>query len=93
MIYYIHSHPEVEKKLREEIGKFIKSDEDITAPNLKKLTYIDWIQNETTRMYGPGTGLFMRKVIVDHTLGKVPIQKDITLTIQPIGSHFNEKYY
>ena len=60
MIYIISTHPEVERKLREEVAKYIKSDEDITSANLKNLVYIDWIENETTRFYGPGNGIFLR---------------------------------
>jgi len=40
----------------------IKSDSDITHDNLKKLEYIDWIQNETLRMGTPVAGIFLRSV-------------------------------
>jgi len=32
----------------------------MNSDNLKKIKYIDWIQEETTRIYGPGTGIFLR---------------------------------
>ena len=37
MIYYVSLNPKVEKRLREEVDKVIKSDEDICIENLKKL--------------------------------------------------------
>ena len=45
LIYNIKTHPEIERKLREQVSSVIKRDEDITMENLKKITYLDWIQN------------------------------------------------
>ena len=60
MVYYIGKHPEVHKKLREQINSFIKTDADLVYDNLKQLVYIDWIQHETTRMFGPANINFWR---------------------------------
>ena len=89
LIYNIKSRPEIEKKLREQVSSVIKTEEDITVANLKKLTYLEWIQNETTRTFGPGTGLFLRNVVKDHFLAEIPVSTDILLTVQPIGTHFD----
>ena len=43
MIYLIAQHPEVEKKVREEIDTYMK-DEDYNYENLKGLTYIDCVE-------------------------------------------------
>ena len=43
MIYLIVQHPEVERKVREEIDKVMKED-DYSYENLKQLTYIDYVQ-------------------------------------------------
>ena len=45
MIYYIARNPNVEKRLREEIDKHIKTDSDFKWDILKQIQYIDWIQN------------------------------------------------
>lgn len=71
----------------------IKSDEDITTDNLKALTYVDWLQNETTRMYGPGNGILMRKSQKDHYIRNIPIMQGIGITIQPLVNHYNSKFY
>ena len=60
MIYLIAEHPEQEAKVRAMVREVIKSDKDITEDNLKTLTYIDWIQNETLRMYCPVAGILLR---------------------------------
>jgi hypothetical protein len=45
MIYYISQRKDIHEKLRISINEIIKTDDDITIDNLKKLKYIDWIQN------------------------------------------------
>ena len=45
MVYYIAMNPDVEQKLRKCIDEVIHSEEDFTLENLKKLKYIEWIQN------------------------------------------------
>ena len=52
----------------------IKKDEDITWENLKKLEYIDWIQNETTRLYG-FTGILPRISTENQLISNIPLKK------------------
>lgn len=60
MIYYLGQNPKILEKARTQINQVIKTNEDFTYENLKKLNYIDMIQNETTRHFGPGNGIFIR---------------------------------
>ena len=53
-------HPEIEKKVRNEIEKYVPSMEDLTYENMKKMTYMDNLQNEITRYCGPGGFIFYR---------------------------------
>jgi cytochrome P450 len=62
MVYYYIGSPEAQRKLKEEVNSVIKTDEDITYDNIKKLTYLKCFQNEVTRMYGPGNGILLREV-------------------------------
>jgi cytochrome P450 len=43
MVYYVCDNPRIEERLRREINEVIKTDDDYTFENLKKLEYIDWI--------------------------------------------------
>jgi hypothetical protein len=43
MVYYVCDNPRIEERLRKEINEVIKTDDDYTFENLKKLEYIDWI--------------------------------------------------
>ena len=47
------------------------NDMDFSYQNLKKINYIDYIQKETMRMYGPITGLFVRDVQEDNLLAGI----------------------
>lgn len=90
MIYYSVKNPLVLKRLREEIDKLFKTEEDVLDyEKLKKATYIDWIQLETTRMFGPGNGIFPRIAIEDNYVHNVPISKGTLVSVQPRGNHYN----
>ena len=88
MIYLIAQHPEVEKKVRQEIEEYMK-DDDYSYENLKKLTYIDCIEKETTRFYGPVNGFLYRLSSKDHLLSEVPIKKDTYFGINYLGTHYS----
>jgi cytochrome P450 len=60
---------------------------------LKKLTYTDWVQFETTRLFDVANGLFLRIALEDHFIKDVPITKGTIVTAQPTGNHYNEKYF
>jgi cytochrome P450 len=60
IVYYIVENKHVEERLRSEISETFVTPDDMTYDNLKKMKYIDCIQEEVTRIYGPGTGAFLR---------------------------------
>lgn len=86
-------YPQIQQKLREHIDSIIKTDKDITYENLKKLTYIDWIQFETTRLFGPANGMFWRKASQDNLLKDIPISKGTIVANITRGNHYNSKYF
>ena len=92
MIYLISEHPHIEAKVREEIDTYLKED-DYSYENLKNLTYIDCVQKEVTRFYGPGNGLFFRNPINDDFLKGIPIKKGTFISVQCLGLHFSEEHY
>ena len=89
MIYLIAQHPEVEGRVREEISR-VKS---FSHEELKQLTYLECVQKEVTRFYGPGIGNFPRLSLEDHHLKGVPIRKGTMVHNQPLGLHHSEEYY
>ncbi len=55
--------------------------------------YLDHVQLETTRFYGPGTGIFLRKALHNTKIADIPIIKDLLVTIQPLGNQLSPKYF
>lgn len=92
MIYQTVKNPEIEEKVRKEIEKYMKED-DYSFENLKNFVYIDNLQKETTRCFGPGTSLFTRQASVDNYLDGIPIKKGTCIETNFIINHFNEKYF
>lgn len=83
----------MDRKLREEINQFIHSDADITNENMKNLTYTEMTINETLRFFGPGNGIFIRQAEEDNFVCDLPVPKGTTIFIQPMGNHYNPKFY
>lgn len=71
----------------------MKEEEDYSYDNLKKFTYIDCVEKEVTRFYGPVNQIFTREVQEDHFLNGVPIKKGSMISVQSIGVNYSEKYY
>ena len=61
--------------------------------NLKKMKFIDCIQEEVSRIYGPGTGLFFREATKDTQLLNIPIKKGTSLSIKPMLNHYSPHYF
>ncbi len=89
IFYYLNENPEVEAKLRKEIDANIPTAEEISFSNLKGLRYLEWVQNEVTRMYGPATSVFLREVVQDTNIDNIPIMKGTGLKIELLPSHYN----
>ena len=65
MIYLVAQHPEVEKKVREEIKEHMVED-DYSFENLKNFRYIENVEKEVTRFYGPGNRSVSRVALSNH---------------------------
>jgi cytochrome P450 len=57
------------------------------------MTYIEAVQNETLRYYGPGNGVFDRMAARDHYIDDIPVGKGTLVGVQPMGNHYNEKFF
>ena len=74
--------------MREEIDEYMKGG-DFIYENLKKMTYIDCVEKEVTRFYGPANGMFFRNIIRDYLFKGVPMKKGTILMVQPLGVHYD----
>jgi len=60
---------------------------------LKSLTYIDWIQNETIRAFGPTAAIFVRKATEDILIKDIPIIKGTALNYSNLSLHHDSRVY
>lgn len=65
----------------------------IVYERLRKLEYLEWVQLETSRMYGPATNIMLREASRDTCIDNIPIRKETTLKVELLASHYNSKYY
>ena len=60
---------------------------------MKRFEYIDLIQKETTRIFGPAPGSFFRSVLKDHFFDGVSVRKGTIVDATFIGPHHNREIY
>ena len=63
--------------------------DDYNYDNLKKMAYIDYVEKEVTRFYGPVSGIFTRNVVKDHFIKGVPMKKKTNASPQFMGVHYS----
>ena len=68
-------------------------EEDYSYENLKKFKYIDALQKQTTRAYGPANLLFLREAKVDNYLNGIAIKKGTLVSANCYANHYSEKYF
>lgn len=89
----IGSHPQVQKKLHEEIDAILgESDRPLNNEDLKELKYLDLVIKETLRLF-PSVPYFGRKISEDCDVGGYKILKGETAVIVAYMIHRDEKYY
>lgn len=92
MVAYLCKYPEIMKKARDEIDLYMK-DDDYSYENLKKMEYLDAIEKEVTRIYGPGNIVYPRIANKDNYLNGLAVKNGTMLFINPIGNEYSEKYW
>ena len=93
MLFYMFEKPEIVKKLKNEIDSVIKSNEDITVENFKKMPYLECILSETARMFNPATNFFQREATKDTNLGGVALKKGAIIDVIYFNNSFDENNF
>lgn len=89
----IGSHPEIQKKLHDEIDSVLgHSDNHLTNEDLKQLKYLDLVIKETLRLF-PSVPYFGRTISEDCEVGGYKILKGETAVILAYMIHRDVKYY
>ena len=89
----VGSHPDVQKKLHEEIDSVLgQSDRHLTNDDLKELKYLDLVIKETLRLF-PSVPYFGRVLSEDCEIGGLKVLKGETAAVGVYAVHREEKYY
>lgn len=83
-LYIIGRHPEVVKKLHEELDSVFGEDRDrdITTEDIKKLNYLSCVIKESLRLF-PSVPVIIRKMVEDIEIGGhvIPAGIDVSMAI------------
>ncbi|XP_014285590.1 probable cytochrome P450 6a13 isoform X2 [Halyomorpha halys] len=86
-LFLLAQHPQVQDKLRDEVDRVMKKNEELTIENIQDMAYLDAVLNETMRLY-PLLGILKRictkEYHVDDRL-TIPKGTDIFIPVQSIN--------
>ncbi|RDD37240.1 Cytochrome P450 3A11 [Trichoplax sp. H2] len=90
--YLLATHPEIQKKLRDEIDAKCPDLDSIEYDTLHDLPYMDMIISETLRLY-PTAFFLNRDIKKDTTINGVHFTKDLMIGIPVYAIHHNPKIW
>ncbi|MBB4904422.1 cytochrome P450 [Actinophytocola algeriensis] len=90
LFHEIARHPEVERRVHEEIDQVL-SGRRVTADDVPKLTYLQQVVNETLRMYP--VWILMRRTLRPVRLGGVALPAGTEVTISPHALHHDPRCF
>ncbi|XP_028816482.1 cytochrome P450 4V7 [Denticeps clupeoides] len=92
-LYLIGSHPDVQKKLQQELQEvFGLSDRHVTTEDMKKLRYLECVIKETLRIF-PSVPLFARSIGEDCQMNGFKVPKGVNAVIIPYALHRDPRYF
>ncbi len=89
--YVLAQHPEVERRLHEELDDVLQGRLPAFA-DVPKLTYTRQVLSEVLRLYPPAW-LLTREAIEDVTIGGYAIPKNATIDMSPYFLHHDERFW
>jgi cytochrome P450 len=90
-LYLLSQHPEVAAQLHAEIDSVL-GDRLPTYADLARLPWTDMIIKEAMRLYPPAWGV-TREVIAPVSIHNYPLRQGVTVFINIIGIHHDERFY
>ena len=89
--FLLSEHPEVERRVHEEIDDVI-GDERPGMEHVRDLEYLEWVIQEAMRLYPPVYTMF-REPTEDVRLSGYPVEAGTTLMIPQWGVHRSGRFY
>uniref|UniRef100_A0A8C5E1Z3 Cytochrome P-450AROM n=1 Tax=Gouania willdenowi TaxID=441366 RepID=A0A8C5E1Z3_GOUWI len=92
-VHLIGSHPEVQKKVHEELHEVMgKSVRPFTVDDLKKLKYLECVIKEALRLF-PSVPFFARVLLQDCQINGFKVPKGVNVLIVPYALHRDPRYF
>ncbi|XP_069889709.1 cytochrome P450 3A5-like isoform X1 [Dipodomys merriami] len=92
VMYALATHPDVQKKLQEEIDRALPNKAPVTYDTLVEMEYLDMIVNETFRLF-PVSSRLERVCKKDIKVNEIFIPKGMVVTIPAYALHRDPKYW
>ncbi|MFC7250243.1 cytochrome P450 [Halomicroarcula sp. GCM10025324] len=89
--FLLSEHPEVERKVHEELDKVV-GDDDPAMEHVRDLEYLEWVIQESMRLYPPVYTIF-REPTEDVTLSGYSVEAGTTLMLPQWGVHRSPRFY
>ncbi|WP_262178080.1 cytochrome P450 [Haloarcula laminariae] len=89
--FLLSEHPEVERRVHEELDEVIGDDRP-GMEHVRELDYLEWVIQEAMRLYPPVYTIF-REPTEDVTLSGYPVEEGLTLMLPQWGVHRSERFY
>ena len=87
------NHPDIQEKVRQEVKDLYESEGKLDFNTVSKLQYMEWVINETMRIYPPVTGFVMRETLTDYEYKDMTIPKGTMLMIATYTLHHDPDYW
>jgi len=91
-LYELTKHPEIQKKLHEEVDTILGGNPVKSFDQIEQLKYLNMVVKESLRFYPP-IPIVLRRVVNDDIIQGYKIPKDIMVIISPYAIHHNPKYW
>jgi cytochrome P450 len=85
-ICLLSTHPEIEKKLFQELGEKLKGI-TLTLENICQLSYLDKVVKEVFRLYPPAPFILPREIQNTLCINEVTLKKGDTILLSPYLTH------
>ena len=90
--YLLARHPEVERRLQEEVDAVLASGRQPSVEDLPALRYTEMVVSESMRLYPPAWAVG-RKAIEDHTVGGYLIPRCALLLVSQYVMHHDPRFW
>jgi cytochrome P450 len=89
--FLLSEHPEVERRVHEEIDDVVGGDRP-GMEHVRELEYLEWVIQEAMRLYPPVYTIF-REPTTDVTLSGYDVDAETTIMLPQWGVHRSERFY